>query len=308
MNAQPGGGVKGFAGNESRALIAAAGCALLGAAAPRPWSLALAVAACWAAWLAFRSLRFRLDASDRRQCALDEQLCQSQKLAAIGEIASGVAHEINNPLAVITQESEWLAHLLASQPLPLDDARSSLRTIQAQTTRCGDITRSLLDLARAWKPIRQEADISRLAEDMAKLVEREAGPRNISIRRDYAPGLPPVPLDPPLCRQAVLNLLVNAVQAVKDGGAVTVSTGLDESGKAYIRVADNGPGIPPEHLSRVFDPFFTTKPPGKGTGLGLSITHRIVDRMGGTVTAANRAGGGAVFTITLPASGRGTQS
>jgi two-component system NtrC family sensor kinase len=207
---------------------------------------------------------------------------------------------------VITQESEWLAHLLSEPKPSLGDARDSLTIIRSQVNRCADITHNLLNLARTWNPIRQPADLNRCVEDMAKLVERDAKPKSIALERRYDESLPKVPLDPPLMRQAVLNLLVNAVQAVGSNGTVTVSTGPASGGKVFVRVADTGPGIPQEHLGRVFDPFFTTKAPGKGTGLGLAVTQRIVDRLGGLITAANQAEPGpgpergAAFTITLP--------
>ena len=284
-----------------RALTAATGILAVGAAfAPRPWSLALALLAAWSAWLCFKNLKTCLSRSESQKCALDEQLLQSQKLAAIGEIASGIAHEINNPLAVITQESEWMAHLLSQETPPLDEVCQSLSSVQAQVNRCADITHNLLNLARTWKPVRQPTDLNRCVEDMARLVEREAKPNNIILIRDYETALPKVPLDPPLFRQAVLNLLVNAVQAVNKDGSVTVRTGRAPDGSVFVRVSDDGPGIPAEHLNRVFDPFFTTESPGKGTGLGLSITQRIVDRLGGFIGAANQPGKGAVFTITLP--------
>ncbi|WP_243359264.1 sensor histidine kinase [Fundidesulfovibrio terrae] len=279
---------------------ATAALALAAAALPFPWSLAPGLAAGWCAFRAYRHLNACLNRSESQKCALDEQLFQSQKLAAIGEVASGIAHEINNPLAVITQESEWLAHLLDQPGPPVNEARESLATIRSQVNRCADITHNLLNLARTWKPIRQPADLNRCVEDMARLAERDAKPRNIALVRNYDEGLPKVPLDPPLMRQAVLNLLVNAVQAVGKDGMVTVSTGRAPEGRVFVRVADNGPGIPHEHLGRVFDPFFTTKAPGKGTGLGLSITQRIVDRLGGFISAANQPPAGAAFTITLP--------
>ena len=284
-----------------RALTAATGVLAVGAAfVPRPWSLVLALLAAWSAWLSFKDLNTCLNRSESQKCALDEQLLQSQKLAAIGEIASGIAHEINNPLAVITQESEWMAHLLSQQDPALDEVRQSLSSISAQVNRCADITHNLLNLARTWKPVRQPTDLNRCVEDMARLVEREAKPNNIILIRDYDAALPKVPLDPPLFRQAVLNLLVNAVQAVGKDGNVTVRTSRGPDGSVFVRVLDDGPGIPAAHLSRIFDPFFTTKSPGKGTGLGLSITQRIVDRLGGFISAANQPGKGAAFTITLP--------
>lgn len=290
-------------------LTIATGILAVGAAlAPTPWSLALALLAAWSAWLSFKDLKACLSRSESQKCALDEQLFQSQKLAAIGEIASGIAHEINNPLAVITQESEWMAHLLSLEAPPLDDVRQSLSSVQSQVNRCADITHNLLNLARTWKPVRQPTDLNRCVEDMARLVEREAKPNNIALIRDFEASLPKVPLDPPLFRQAVLNLLVNAVQAVGKDGNVTVRTGRAPDGDVFVRVMDDGPGIPAANLSRVFDPFFTTKAPGKGTGLGLSITQRIVDRLGGFISAANQPGKGAAFTISLPVATKQTET
>jgi len=236
--------------------------------------------------------------------ALRDRLLQSQKLAAIGEVAAGIAHEINNPLAVITQETEWMEHLLAP-PLPMSEqtysaVRQGLKDVQAQVNRCADITHSLLSLARNWTPILQPVDLNTLAEDMAKLVELEARQRNVTLDRRYAPDLPEALLDPPLMRQAILNLLVNALHAVEGGGVISMATAPGPEGGCILRVADTGPGIPEQNISRIFDPFFTTKAPGKGTGLGLAITHRIIDRLGGTITAESPPGKGAVFTISLP--------
>ena len=281
--------------------VASALLALAAGVLPWPWSAAAGVLGAWSVWRTASFLKVCLEKSERKSSELDSQLLQSQKMAAIGEIAAGIAHEINNPLAVITQETEWLAHLLSQEPPDVTQARSGLEAVQTQVTRCADITRNLLNLARAWKPIRQLTDFNRCIEDMLKLVERGAGPGAVSFRRMYDQSMPPVPLDAPLFRQAALNLLVNAMHAAGKGGEVTVSTGVNASGKAFLSVADNGPGIAPHLLERVFDPFFTTKAPGKGTGLGLSITQRIVDRLGGLISAANQTQHtGAVFTIQLP--------
>ena len=293
---------------EPAKLIWLTGLLAVGAAlSPMPWSLGLAGLAVLAAAIGARILTSCIRTAEKRARELDAQLLQSQKMAAIGEIAAGIAHEINNPLAVITQEGEWLEHVLSGEAQDMSEARSSLSAMQAQVSRCADITRNLLNLARAWKPIRQPTDLNRCVEDMVRLVERGAGSGKVTFERVYDQSLPTIPLDPPLFRQAALNLLVNAAQAAADGGRVTISTGR-EGDKVRLSVADDGPGIAPEHLARVFDPFFTTKAPGKGTGLGLSITQRIVDRLGGLISAANRPGGGAVFTIELPLKAQETEN
>ncbi|WP_233489627.1 sensor histidine kinase [Solidesulfovibrio fructosivorans] len=230
-------------------------------------------------------------------------LLQSQKLASIGELSSGIAHEINNPLAIITQELDLARELLAGGPClaetDLDDARDSLREIASQVDRCRQITHKLLNFARKMDPVLQEEALDRVIEDMAILVEREARGRDVAIVRDYASDLPPVRTDVPLLRQVILNLLTNALHATPKGGAITLST--RRKGKwAVIAVRDTGSGISPANMEKIFDPFFTTKQPGQGTGLGLSLSHGIVARLGGTLAAVSPPGEGATFTVTLP--------
>jgi len=243
-----------------------------------------------------------LQFEDQRVC-LDRQLIQSQKLASIGELSSGIAHEINNPLAVIAQEVELLRHLirnLGSNGEELIDVNDSLREIAHQVNRCREITHKLLDFARKSEPLIQSTDVNKLVEDMARLVEIEAGPKRIRIERDYDPALPAARTDPPLLRQVILNLLNNATYAVGKDGTVTVKTRALGDNRLRIEVSDTGCGIDPDCASKIFDPFFTTKPPGKGTGLGLSICHNIITRLGGRITVASEPGKGAAFTIELP--------
>lgn len=234
---------------------------------------------------------------------MDLRLLQSQKLASIGELSSGIAHEINNPLAIITQELDLARELLAGGPClaeaDLVDARDSLREIASQVDRCRQITHKLLNFARKMDPVLQEEALDRVIEDMALLVEREARGRDVAIVRDYAADLPPVRTDVPLLRQVILNLLTNALHATPKGGSITLST-RREGKWAVIAVRDTGSGIAPANMDKIFDPFFTTKQPGQGTGLGLSLSHGIVARLGGTLAAASPPGEGATFTVTLP--------
>jgi two-component system, NtrC family, sensor kinase len=236
---------------------------------------------------------------------LDQQLIQSQKLAAIGELSSGIAHEINNPLAIIGQETEWIKHLLKKDSLPSPEAdeelRGSLQEIVRQVDRCKEITHKLLDFARKKDPLIQKADVNKLIEDMARLVEREARQKNIKILRNYQKDLPRVETDPPLLRQVVLNLLNNAAYAIGKDGTITISTQQSANHSVELIFGDTGCGISKEHIDKIFDPFFTTKPTGKGTGLGLSISHGIITKLGGRITVASEAGKGASFTIQLPA-------
>ncbi len=240
-----------------------------------------------------------IEEARREKCLLDEKLLQSQKMASIGELSAGIAHEINNPLAIIGQEVEWMRHLLRSAPGIPPDIEDGMREISQQVERCKEIIQKLLSFARKMEPVLQGIDINKLIEDMAKLVEIEAKLNNIKIVRDYRKNLPLVHTDPPLMRQVVLNLLNNAVQAVEKDGTITISTSMKED-CVEIVVSDTGCGIEECNLGKIFDPFYTTKPPGRGTGLGLAICHGIIERLGGHVSAAGAPGKGASFTVVLP--------
>ena len=262
--------------------------------------LATAGAVYWAvSWLADKTVRSR-----QEECRLGEELLQSQKMAAVGQLSSGIAHEINTPLAVIGQEAELLLLDLESEGLKsrseLDGTREGVRQIALQVERCREITHKLLSLSRKLEAIVQDTDVNALAEDMALLVEKEAGLKSIVIHRNYAPALPPAATDPALLRQVILNLLNNAMQAVGCQGSVTVSTDMPARDRVRITVEDTGPGISPENISKIFNPFFTTKPPGQGTGLGLSMCLTIMERLGGTIQAASPPGQGARFEVVLP--------
>jgi two-component system, NtrC family, sensor kinase len=266
---------------------------------------AVALAISIVSLLSSRYLTRQVEKAAEQKRHLDQQLIQSQKLAAIGELSSGIAHEINNPLAIIGQETEWIKHLLKKESLPSpesdEELRGSLQEIVRQVDRCKEITHKLLDFARKKDPLIQKADVNKLIEDMARLVEREASQKSIRIVRNYQKDLPRVETDPPLLRQVVLNLLNNAAYAIGKDGAITISTRQTANHSVELIFGDTGCGISKEHMDKVFDPFFTTKPTGKGTGLGLSISHGIITKLGGRITVASEAGKGATFTIQLPA-------
>ncbi len=233
----------------------------------------------------------------------EDRLEQCQKLAAIGVLSAGIAHEINNPLAIIRQEAEWMQLLLKKEVLAaeeLQELRSSVGQVVQQVERCTEIIRSLLDFSQQRQPVLQELDLNRLTEDMARLVEREAKPSNIEIIRQYHGQLPAVQSDAPHLRQIILNLLINAGQALGRDGAITVSTRPAGGGQMVeLVIRDTGCGIPAKDLPKIFDPFFTTKPAGQGTGLGLAICHGLIQRLGGRITGESRVGQGATFTVRL---------
>lgn len=269
-----------------------------------PWpSVPVATLAALLVLLSSRRLlrAWRRMSADRRD--MGEQLFQAQKLAVLGELAAGVAHEINNPMMIIGQEAEIVGLLVERSSLAgtpeAAEIRDCLEQIRQQVGRCGSITHGMLQAARKRDTVNQPVDVNRLVEDMAGLVEQETAMSGVSMVRMYNERIPPVDTDGPMLRQVVLNLLSNAAQAVKEGGKIFVTTGLRED-KVVIEVRDTGPGIAPEHMNKLFSPFFTTKPPGHGTGLGLSISLRIITELGGSLTAASEPGQGAAFTVLLP--------
>ena len=269
--------------------------------------LLLSVAA--ASFLGTRWFVVQLRQADRQRSLLDAQLIQSQKLASIGELSAGIGHEINNPLAIIAREVEWVRHLLTAPEVGSAKNRTemeeSLREIAHQVDRCREITQNLLNFARKVEPVLQDVNVNKLIDDMARLVEKEAAQDKIVVRRDFEADLPTIVSDPPCLRQVVLNLLNNARQAVEREGTITIGTRAAADRSIEIFVTDTGCGIPREHLSKIFDPFFTTKPQGKGTGLGLSICHGIIDRLGGRIAVASEVGKGTTFTVYLPGKAKG---
>ncbi len=251
-----------------------------------------------------RELMTRLSDTEAAKNALTGQLIQSQKLAAVGELSAGIAHEINNPIAIIAQETEWAQHLVgeAEKACPgaeFTEVRDSLREIRAQVDRCKNITHKLLDFARKRAPVLQEVDVAKLVDDMARLVDKEASYKNVTLVRTLPPDLPKLRTDPPLLRQVVLNLLNNALQAVEPGGRIEAAARA-EGDTLEILISDNGCGIPPENMEKLFNPFFTTKPPGQGTGLGLSLCHNLVEGMKGQICVESVVGRGSTFTVRLP--------
>ena len=247
-----------------------------------------------------------MDGPEKKDWLLDERLLQSQKLAAIGELSAGIAHEINNPLAIIRQEAEWIQLVLKKLEggdfKEIAELQGSAHQIVQQVDRCTEITRNLLDFARKRDPVIQAVQVNRVIEDMTMLVEKEAKNNNITIVRHYDKELPVIYSDAPQLRQVILNFLTNATHAIGKDGVITITTRLKDRDSVDIVISDTGCGIPEENLQKIFDPFFTTKPPGKGTGLGLSICHGIILRLGGRIGVESQVGQGTGFTITLPLS------
>lgn len=224
------------------------------------------------------------------------QVVQSDKLARLGQLAAGVAHELNNPLTGITIYAELVKESLD----PDSPAVADLDNIIEDVERCRDIVGDLLDYSRQTTVRIEELDLHKVLEDAFNLIRDDALFLHVDVVRDYHKGTLDIEGDEKLLRQVFINLLSNAIDAMDGRGRLTVRTGLDDQGMRFAEISDTGPGIPSEHLSRIFDPFFTTKQPGEGTGLGLSVVYGVVTRTGGTVEARNGTHGGAVFTVRLP--------
>jgi signal transduction histidine kinase len=229
------------------------------------------------------------------------QFLRAAKLADLGTLAAGVAHEVNTPLASIASAAEGMERRLRAGEAGREDCLEYLRIISREAYRAHDITARLLALARndpgPVQPLRIEEHVA----DAVEVVRHAAERRRVKVEPEVEPGLPDVAANGPELEQVFLNLLKNAVDASPDGGTVRIACRLGEPGEVLVEVTDQGSGIAAEHLPRLFDPFFTTKAPGEGTGLGLSLAHRIVESHGGRIEAGEAPGGGARFTVTLPA-------
>jgi len=225
-----------------------------------------------------------------------QELLQKEKLASMGQLAAGVAHEINNPLGTILLFSEAMCRELPEG----DRHREDLKMIIGETTRCKTIVADLLNFARQQEVLTQETDVSALLEQAIEGVSHQPSFAQVQIVRQFAPDLPIIHADPAQLQQVFINLLNNAAEAMEGGGTITIAARPLDHQWVEIRVADTGCGIPEEHLGKLFTPFFTTKPLGKGTGLGLSIVYGIVKMHRGQITVQSQVGKGTTFTVTLP--------
>ncbi|MDI6783690.1 MAG: ATP-binding protein, partial [bacterium] len=233
---------------------------------------------------------------------IQQQLMQSEKLAALGHLVSGVAHELNNPLTGVMGYAELLMRK------EIDPAiKPALEKIFKESQRAGKIVQNLLGFARPHKPETVYTDIHQVLEDTLALREYELRVNHITIHREYAKNLPKTMLDPYQMQHVFLNIIINAECALNElaerkQGNLTIRTSfaVSEENRIRIEIADDGPGIPREHLNRIFDPFFTTKEVGQGTGLGLSIAYGIVQEHQGNIYVQSELGQGAVFMVELP--------
>ena len=247
---------------------------------------------------AFNGMVDAIQERDRQLTDLaDRTILKSEKLASIGRMASGIAHEINNPLTGVLTYSSLLLEDMKGTPYEED-----LKVIRDETLRCRGIVRGILDFARDTKSERAPADLNALIEDALRILEKHVTFQNVKIVKDLAPDLPRVNVDAGEIRGVVNNLAVNAADAMPSGGRLTIATSVEPgTGMAVIRVADTGVGISEENLNKIFEPFFTTKDRGQGTGLGLPMVYGAIQRHGGQIDVQSKVGEGTEFTIKLPA-------
>lgn len=238
---------------------------------------------------------------------LNRQLMQTGKLASIGELAAGVAHEINNPLAIISTERQIVLDLFSITKIDDTDfceqIKASMDQIGAQSLRCKTITHNLLRFSRRTHSMIETIDLNQFMEEIIELMEREAKTSGIKFIPDLDTSLPPILSDPSQLQQVFLNLINNAIQAheKKSYGTIRITTRADENKKGVqITFSDTGSGISMENIDKIFDPFYTTKEVGKGTGLGLSICYTIIKQLGGEITVNSKINEGTEFVLFLP--------
>ncbi len=257
----------------------------------------------------------RMEEMDSEKDRLGEQLIRASRLAELGEMSAGFAHEINNPLQIMKSEQTLIQTILSdlkdkgqiNESEDLAELEDSVHQIAIQTDRCAEITRAILRFGRHEESKAQDVSLQTFIPEVVAMIEKKAGVHGIRIEQNIEQDAPPVYVDSSQLQQVLLNLLNNAIDAIiekhgVDGGEIIVDAVRSDDAKMKITVHDNGCGIDPDCLDKIFTPFFTTKPVGKGTGLGLSICYGIIGNMGGTMEVDSQQGMGTAMTIHLPAS------
>jgi two-component system NtrC family sensor kinase len=250
-----------------------------------------------------RQIVNRAQAITEKSQQLQSQLVHASKLASLGELATGVAHEINNPLAIITSTSGVIRDLLDPQfglDASPENILSEIDIIESAAFRASKITRQLLDFGHEYTPTLVMSDVHAILDEVINgLKAREFKVEDIAIQRKYQPNLPKILLDPDQIRQVFLNIINNAGDAITGPGTITISSAV-KGDNVLVTIKDTGRGMTSEQMEKIFDPFYTTKEVGKGTGLGLSVSLSIVESMGGTITVQSLPEEGSSFTISLP--------
>ncbi|NOX32991.1 MAG: HAMP domain-containing histidine kinase [Deltaproteobacteria bacterium] len=241
--------------------------------------------------LAFNRMIEELDA---RQ----EQIVHDRKIASLGTLVSGVAHELNNPINNIILTVDVLA---GGRKIKKERQAAMLKDILNQAIRASGIVKNLLDFSRAETSVIQDVDVNKVLDEILKITDNELSLKKIKLQRQSASDLPEIRGNHQELQQVFLNLVVNAIHAMKRGGELSIRTFHDDGGRVIVSVRDTGEGIPEDIMPNIFDPFFTTKEIGKGTGLGLSVSFGIVKKHGGRITVKSSMEKGTIFKVTLPA-------
>lgn len=223
------------------------------------------------------------------------QLAYNEKMAELGKISAGVVHELNAPLSVIISASQMI---MREEDVP-EFVREMVARISSEAQRLSKLTRGLLNFS-SHAETTGEVDLNLTTEFILEFLGYEAARRGVTILRQLDYHLPVITLDANLLKQILLNIIMNALQAMEeDGGKLLVETAFAGKDKVCLIIADSGPGIPAESIDRIFDPYFTTKKPGEGTGLGLFVTKKLIENMGGEIKVSSGTGGGTTFTVTF---------
>lgn len=230
----------------------------------------------------------------------EKQIAQADKLASIGQLSSGIAHEINNPLGIILGYTQLMLRSEKPETQKYDD----LKTIEKHVKTCKSIVEDLLNFARTSNPKKEKVCIHNIIDEALEFIREKSVPQGIDIIKNYQDNIPEILLDSKNIKQVIINLVINAIHAIEKKGRILISTQLDMMENAvFIKVEDSGYGIPEKDLPRIFEPFFTTKPMGQGTGLGLAVSYGIIRNHGGRIIAESKTGKGSIFTIILPVMG-----
>jgi two-component system NtrC family sensor kinase len=256
----------------------------------------------------------RMEVIDTEKDQLGQQLVRATRLAELGQMAAGFAHEINNPLQIMKSEQTLIDTIFSDmkergdlkESEDLKELEDSIAQIKLQIDRCAKITQAILKFGRQSEPVIKDVDLVSFIPEVTSMISKKASVSGITLKEEIAENTPIIHVDPSQLQQVILNLYNNAIDAIVErhgsqGGELTIGAGPDEDGRVRVSVKDNGVGISPENLKKVFAPFFTTKPVGKGTGLGLSVCYGIVDSMGGVMEVESEKGVGTKFIIRLPA-------
>jgi signal transduction histidine kinase len=240
-----------------------------------------------------------LDEYDKRLRENQEGLIRAEKLTSLGQLAASVAHEINNPLAGVLVYTQLLAKKLNSAQFSKESATEYLSKMETELTRSSRLIRNLLDFARQSPPRFWEVDVNEVINRSFELASHSAQLQHVQVTKELDPALPKISADFDQLQQVCTNLIMNAIQAMPEGGTLTIRTSADKT-QVKLEVQDTGVGIPPENMRKLFTPFFTTKREVKGVGLGLAVSYGIIQRHHGRIEVKSKEGKGTTFTVYLP--------